>query len=460
MKRFLTKKRIILFSIFVVLLLGGFFLFSFAKDNKKVIAIKSLQLIDKFSGLLLIKEDSKKEIAVLDNLVREFTKKDDQVKTFLVLLQNNMELRPGGGFLGQYAVIKIKNGEVISTFIEDSNLLDQRITAKILAPYPFKKMMGTKKWKFRDSNFSPDFPQNAEKAKYFYRLSGRSSDFDGVIAVNADVLSDILELIGPISVPGYAGVYNSQNVVLKLEEQVEKPYLLNSDLDTQNRKNIIKKMAPVIIGKMLSLGNITKLAELGHKEMQNKNIMLYFKDPALQELADSVYWSGRVASDWGSDYLMLVDANMGALKTDYYMKREISYEIDLTGEKPIATLYYTYRNTAPYGDWRTSDYHSYLRVYVPEGSNLLEREMVSYPNVGTDLGKTFFGFTAHTLIGSETRARIKYELPPSINKDDYRLLIQKQSGTGDIPVKVKIITPDGQSEHQETLIKDLKFKLK
>ncbi len=432
----------------------------FAKDNKKAIAIRSLQFIDKFSGLLLIKEDSKKEIAALDKLVEEFAKKDGQNRTFLILLQNNMELRPGGGFLGQHAVIKVKDGEIISTFIEDSNLLDQRITAKIPAPYPFKKMMGTKKWKFRDSNFSPDFPENAEKAKYFYRLSGRDGDFDGVIAVNSDVLSDILELVGPISVPGYAGVYDSQNVVLKLEEQVEKPYLMNSDLDTQNRKDIIKKMAPIIINKALSLGNITKLAELGRKEMQNKNIMLYFKDPVLQELADSVYWSGRVSKDWGSDYLMLVDANMGALKTDYYMKREISYEINLTGEKPIATLYYTYKNTAPRGDWRTSDYHSYLRVYVPEGSTLLEREMVSYPNVKNDLGKTYFGFTAHTLIGSETKARIKYELPPSINKNNYSLLIQKQSGTGDIPVKVKIITPERQLEQQETLIKDLKFELK
>ncbi len=79
-----------------------------------------------------------------------------------------MELRPGGGFLGQYAVAEVKNGEVVSFFIEDANLLDQRITAKVSPPYPFTRMMSIKKWKFRDSNFSPEFFRLiAEKAKLF-----------------------------------------------------------------------------------------------------------------------------------------------------------------------------------------------------------------------------------------------------------------------------------------------------
>ena len=64
-----------------------------------------------------------------------------------------MELRPTGGFLGQYAVVKLKDGEVTSLLVEDANLLDQRITANVPAPYPFKKMMEIKNWKFRDSNF-------------------------------------------------------------------------------------------------------------------------------------------------------------------------------------------------------------------------------------------------------------------------------------------------------------------
>ncbi len=436
-------------------------MFSFARENKKIIAIKSLDVIDKISKLMISSEDEQKEIHVLNQLVEEFSKKNGKTRTFLVLLQNNMELRPGGGFLGQYAIIKIKDGELVSTFIEDANLLDQRISVRITPPYPFKRMMQIKNWKFRDSNFSPDFPTNVEKAKYFFRLSGGNSvQFDGVIAVNATVLNDILALTGPITVPGYPETFTSENAVLKLEEKVEKAYIMNPEIDTQNRKAIMKKMAPIIFDKLFTLGNISKIANLAHAEMQKKNIMLYFSDPNLEKLAESVYWSGKMAADWSGDYLMAVDANMGAFKTDYYIKREMEYEINFTGEKPIVTLRIKYKNTAAYGDWRTSDYHSYLRIYVPEGSKFLEREMISSPLTNSEFRKTYFGSIVHVLIGGETNAMIKYELPESITLENYRLLIQKQSGTGDIPVRVRIIKPDGQVEQQGVLNKDLKFELK
>lgn len=459
MKKYLTKRNAIIIII-SALIIGGFFLAVLFSGNKLSVISRSLGVFNKFSKLLVLEEDKRKELDVLDKLIGELTKKDDVIKTFLVLLQNSMELRPGGGFLGQYAIIKIKNGEVISTFIEDANLLDQRIDSDIPAPYPFKKMMQIKKWKFRDSNFSPEFSVNVDKAKLFLRMAGSQSDFDGVIAVNAQVLNDILKITGPISVPGYPGEYDQNNAVLKLEEQVEKAYIMDPAIDTQNRKAIMKEMGPIIIGKLMSFGNISKLAEFGHAQMQKKDVMLYFKDPALQDLANSVYWTGSVAKDWSGDYLMSVDANMGALKTNYYIKREISYDIDLTEKKPVVTLNLLYKNTAPYGDWRTSDYHSYLRLYVPEGANLLDRKMVSYPNVGTEFGKTFFGFTLHVLIGGETNVMVKYELPENFDRENYKLLMQKQSGVEDIPVKVHIKTADGDIIDQESILtKDLKFQL-
>jgi len=458
MKKFFTKRRMILIGIALVLLAGGVYLFNFSKINKRDLAIKSLAVINKFSGLLPIPDDEKKELDVINKLVEYFTKKDGVTRTFMVMLQNNMELRPGGGFLGQYAILKIKDGEVISTFFEDANLLDQRIEAKIAPPYPFTRMMDIKKWKFRDSNFSPDFPTNVEKAKYFYRLAGRNSDFDGVIAVNAEVFNDVLELTGPITVPGYGVTFNSTDGALKLEEYVEKRYIMNPEIDTQNRKEIMRKMAPMMIEKLFSLGNITKIAELGHKELQNRNVMINFKDPQLQSLIESVYWDGRVAKGWDSDYLMMVDANMGALKTDHYIKRDVSYDVDLTLEKPTVTLNILYKNNATYGDWRTSDYHSYLRVYVPKGSTFLESKMVSLANKGEDFEKTYFGFICHVLIGRETNATIKYELPAGFGIDDYRLLVQKQSGVGNIPFKIHLKTKDGEYNQEQILDKDLKFE--
>ncbi len=422
--------------------------------DKKVVAVKVFSAMTEVVKFLPMEENTKKEVEVIDQLAQVFMKKDDVERRYLLMLQNNMELRPGGGFLGQYAVVKVKNGEVTSLFVEDANLLDQRIEAKITPPYPFERMMQIKKWKFRDSNFSADFPRNVEKAKYFYRLSGGNSNFDGVIAVNAKVLNGVLGLTGPITVSGI-GEYNSENAVSKLEEQVEKPYLFNENLDTQNRKWIIKKLAPIIVEELFKLGNIKKIADFTLEELRNKDVMIHFKEPELQALVEEVNWGGKVDEQWEGDYLMLIDANMGALKSDHYMEREILYTVDLTAEKPLAKLDYTYTHTATHGDWRTSDYHTYLRMYVPRGSNLLDRKMVSYPNLQEDYNKDYFGFIAHVLINDQTEAEITYELPERFKEENYRLKIQKQSGVGDVPIKVVVKTEEGEFTHEDILKKDL-----
>lgn len=455
----MNRKKLIYIIIIILLVLGSAFLVFLKRDaiKKQTLLVNSISAFSKMANFLPIKNDTKKELETIDELTREITKEDNVERRYLLLLQNNMELRPGGGFLGQYAVVKIKNGQVTSHFIEDANLLDQRIQAKINPPYPFERMMSIKKWKFRDSNFSPDFPTNVEKAEYFYRLAGGNSDFDGVIAVNATVLNRMLEITGPITIGGVE--YNSENAFLKLEEQVEKVYLYNEGLDTQNRKWIMKKLGDEIVSKLMQINNIPGLAKMILEELRNKDIMLNFDNQQLQTKVEDVHWGGVVSKDWSGDYLMMVDANMGALKSDYYINRQVEYEVDLTQEKPIATLKINYTHSATYGDWRTSDYHSYLRVYVPGGSNLLERKMVSYPNVQEELNKTYFGFTLHVLINRSTLVEIKYELPERF-KDDYSLLIQKQSGVGDVPMKLRIKTADKVYEQEDVLKKDLKFELK
>jgi len=454
----LSRKRkvaVIITAVLIVLIP----LFFWGKNNKKFLAISSMSIVSKAAQFFPIEPDVKKELDVVNQLVEKFNAQDNVERRFLVLLQNNMELRPGGGFLGQYAILKIKNGGITSSFFEDANLLDQRITANVPAPYPFKRMIGIKNWKFRDSNFSPNFPTNVEKAKYFYRLAGGNNSFDGVIAINSNVLSDVLKITGPITVPGYLDEFTSENVILKLEEKVEKAYIMNPDIDTQTRKEVMRKMTPIVIEKLFTLGNISKVAELAHNELKNKNIMLNFTDLELQKLVESVYWAGKVSQNWSGDYLMAVDANMGAMKTDYYMQRSINYDVDLTQSKPVVTLNILYKNTAPYGDWRTSDYHSYLRVYAPKGSNFLERKMVGYPNIGEEFNKTYFGVKVDVLIGGETQAMIKYELPENLDKDNYRLLVQKQSGVNNTQIKVHTKTKNGEFNYNGALDRDLNLQI-
>jgi hypothetical protein len=446
----------------VLVVVGGYFLYSFAKSHKQEFAVGGLSVFSKVTKLLPIAADTKKEIETVNSLVAAFTKTDGQTHTLLVLLQNNYELRPGGGFLGQYGVLKVKDGKIASFTVEDANLLDQRITAKITPPYPLTRYMQIKKWKFRDSNWSPSFPENVAKAEYFYRLAGGREQFEGAVAINADVLNDVLAITGPITIPGF-GTYSSENAAIELEEDVEKAYL-GDDVPAelkQARKNVMKKLAAEIVNNISNISDLKKLSDLGLEELRDKNVQLYFKDTGLQQQIEAVHWDGEVAKDWTNDYLMIVDANVGALKSDFYIKRSLDYVVDFTAEKPTATVTYTYNHTATYGDWRTSDYHTYARVIAPKGSVYVEGSRVKTSGVSsaesTDWNKTVFGYKVDTLIGTTLPTGISYTLPPTVTADNYELLIQKQSGTGTIPVKVTVKTKDKEYVQTADLVKDLRL---
>ncbi len=457
----LLTRRVLIPLAIVLVLGGGLWFWLKNSGGTKEFALQSLSVVTKVSKLLPLEADTKKELEAVDTLSKAILAKDGVTRTYLLMLQNNYELRPGGGFLGQYAIVKVKDGEVLSTFVEDANLLDQRINIKVTPPYPLTRKLQLKRWKFRDSNFSPDFPTNAEKAQYFYRLAGGGQRFDGVIAVNATILDKALAITGPITVPGYNDTYSSDNGSIKLQERVEKAYLgedVAAELK-QNRKAIMRPLAAELVKRLTQVENIPKVIELAQQELREKDVQLYFKDAALQQVVKDVKWGGVVDTEWTNDYLMLVDANMGALKSDYYMKRAIDYVVDFTGEHPVATLTHTYTHTATHGDWRTSDYHTYLRAYVPKGSTLLERKLVSYPLTDEAFGKTYFGVFVDTLINGQTAGMIKYQLPDSITPETYKLLIEKQSGVGTIPVTVTIKTKDKEIKQTADLKKDLTFTL-
>lgn len=467
MLAFFTKGRIIALVVLIVLVAAGVYVFFYAKSHKTEFAAGSFNILQKVSKILPLAPDTKKELEVANSLVQTLAAQNDRTWVFLVLLQNNYELRPGGGFLGQYAVIKVKNGTIVSSFVEDANLLDQRIknaNIKVTPPWPLTRYAQIKRWMLRDSNFSPDFPYNAQKAEYFYRLGGGREKFDAVFAVNADVFNHALDLTGPVTIPGF-GTFDSTDGALKLEEAVEKNYL-GDDVPAElkeNRKNVMKKIAAEMISRLNHVDQIPKIAEFTQNELRNKDVMLYFHDQSLQDLVTSVHWDGGVATDWDGDYLMVVDANLGALKSDYFVKRSLAYTVDFTGEKPKANVSYTYNHTATHGDWRTSDYHTYTRVLAPQGSKYIDQSRRHTGGVisqdSPELKKNVFGYKVDALMGRELETGIEYELPDTINPENYHLLIQKQSGTGTIPVTVTIKTKEKEYTQSFELQKDLNLSI-
>lgn len=411
-----------------------------------------LQVYNKgFSGLrssvdmLPLSEEMKGDIQAVLSLADYALDSKEKPKTFLLLFQNNWELRPGGGFIGSFGILTVRGGHIEKLEIHDTGNFDGRIPDIEKPPYPMEKYLRIPSWKFRDSNYSPDFPTNARKADYFYRLGKGEEKFDGVIGITTNVFVALLRVTGPVEVPGYPGVYDAENAVRVLEEQVERDYL-EQNIKKGDRKEIMRSLADVILEKLqpLTFGQKVRLAEVALEELNNKDIQVFFFDESAQKIVEERGWSGSVDGSWKNDYCMIVDANLGAYKSDSLMRRSVRSTVDMSGDKTKVTLEITYTHTGTEKNWMINHYTSYTRVYVPENSWLEAVEGGEGPTqFGDEFGKKFFGTVVTVPIGSSKTIVFRYTLPDTIDPDFYDLKIQKQPGVGKPEYSITTIDKSG-----------------
>lgn len=364
---------------------------------------------------------------------------------YLFLFQNNTEVRATGGFIGTYGIATVKDGAVVSVSTHNVATLDKSAPASfyVAPPDPIARHFPGKGrgWFFRDSNWSPDFPESAEKALWFYRQeTGRDEHFDGVVAITPDVIADLLSVTGPIEADGIR--FEHDTFTETLEYEVEKGYL-DRGVKGRDRKQIVGHIVEQLSQRIMELQStdIAAAVKSIRKNLDEKHILFYFRDGTSQRIASQLGWSGEVRSAH-SDYLMVIDSNMASLKTDAVISRAIQYRLleDKEGNL-VARVQLTYGHSGGF-DWKTTYYHDYVRVYVPMGSRLLrshgfgDRESRLGQNAQIDIlqehDKLAFGGFLVVDPGRSKRVSLEYVLPSwlsdQISRGEYSLMVQKQSG--------------------------------
>lgn len=376
-----------------------------------------------------------------------------KTQTYLVLFLNNTEIRPGGGFIGTYAVVKVDKGNPQLLKTEGTEVLDYSTPGDSLPipPKPLKEQVLVDKWYFRDSNWSPDFRSSAEKSLELYRLEKglEAENIDSVVAFTPTLIEELLKIVGPITVRGEE--FNSQNFLEKTQYEVEYAYGAKG-VPRAERKGILGDMAKVLIGKLPSqiFSNWHTYYDLWQKMVDEKQIMFYAVDPGLQTNFKIQNWSGEMLGSSG-DYLLWADANLGAMKTDLAITRSLSYEIQPTSSgKFLATVTMNYKHNGSF-DWRTTRYRSYARVYVPKGSKLIksvgamEKDKSVVPgkvDKGAENDRQWFGAFISIEPSQSKELSFTYLLPDKIGEQikagQYSLFVQKQLGIISTDVKLKL----------------------
>jgi hypothetical protein len=365
-------------------------------------------------------------------------------RTYLVLFLNNTEIRPGGGFIGSYALFNVNRGKPDIIKVEGTENLDNAAAEVGIDPPPaLAKYLGIKKMQLRDSNWSPDFPTDARLALELYKSErgAEAEHIDGVIAVTPTLFEEILKITGPVKADGVE--FTSENFTEKLEYEVEYGYKARGQ-DFSDRKKLLGDLSKALLPRLVttSFTHWNDYLRLIAKMLNEKQIMLYSIYPDEQEHIISERWDGSVRTSTG-DFLLWTDANLGALKTDVAIQRTLSYDISpTTSGKLVASATMHYHHTGGF-TWRTTRYRDYVRIFVPAGSKIISvtgsTELTvngvknAKPAEGDENGKHWFGTYLAVEPGKQAALSFTYILPDNIKKnvDDgsYSLLVQKQSGT-------------------------------
>jgi len=148
----------------------------------------------------------------------------EQDKRYLLIFQNNAELRATGGFFGSFALVDFSKGKIkqIETPGGGSYDTEAGLREKIIAPKPLQMLNPL--WHFWDANWWPDWPTSARKIMWFYEKSNGPT-VDGVISLTPTVMEEILKVVGPIDMTEKYGVIIDANnfwqVTQKFSEQKE-----------------------------------------------------------------------------------------------------------------------------------------------------------------------------------------------------------------------------------------------
>jgi len=405
--------------------------------------------------------------------------------SYLAAFENNTEIRPTGGFVGSYAEVDVRDGAIENLRIPGggSYAVQGQLTEFVAAPGPIQLLKA--RWEFQDANWFPDFPTSAKKMLWFQEHSGGPT-MDGVIAVNAGFMVKLLEILGPVDMPSYGRTITAENFLLETQKIVELEY----DKTENAPKAFIGDLAPILLDRLTKadLPTLLSVMNLVGQGLEEKDILVYFRDNDLQAFMEELGWTGSLKETSG-DYLMAVDTNLGGGKTDGVIDETVDVQVRVA---PDGTVENTVTMTKVHHGMKSELFRGannvdYLRLYVPKGSAFISGSGFEIPGdelfeisdiplktdedlslqmkniekdaaTGTDVweedGKTAFGNWMQTAPGETQVVTFTYRLPFKLNltksessilggdaTTPYSLFVQKQPGVEHRITHVTVTAP-------------------
>ncbi|PIR03447.1 MAG: hypothetical protein COV60_00200 [Candidatus Magasanikbacteria bacterium CG11_big_fil_rev_8_21_14_0_20_43_7] len=347
--------------------------------NPNILSKDQQAVFEEFLVLYSAYIDDMRDLANLSHVLYDVFG-GDTFHRYLLLFQNNHEIRPTGGFIGSFAILDTQKGKIENIDIPGGGSYDvQGQFDKYIVP-PLPLQLVNDRWELQDVNWFFDFPTTARKAESFV-TDARGVTFDGTIAVNASVIKRLLRVIGPVVASDYDMLLDAENILPTLQHHVEGDYTASvGEAPKEILTNVLDELLSAV--QTIQPQQLIILLQELHEALGEKEIQVALKDTASDARLSSFGWTGSMLqSDPRQEYLAVVATNLQGQKSDARITQHIEHRAEVQEDGSVivrATISRTHT-----GD-ETEEFYgatniTYMRTYVPQGSILLDAGGFSYP---------------------------------------------------------------------------------
>lgn len=305
----------------------------------------------------------------------------DSPKTYAILLQDNTELRPGGGVVVVYALVTLQNGKLGKLQIHNVYEADDELKGHVEPPFAIRRYLQQAHWYLRDSNFAIDGVKNAQNAAFFLQQE-TATRVDGVLAVDMSFMKAVVDSLGSVSLPEYNETLTQDNF-----SQIVASHAQRSTYDpTSQKKDFSSSLLRGISAKIeKDQENSLGLFKVLFAALEQKHALVAFSDAGIQQLftinnMSNSSWDSRVQGENNvNDSTGVNEANVGVNKVNAFVTRMIKQDVTIDPAGTISavlTLHYQNDHT---NAWPGGPYANYLRFVLPQGATITNISLNAVP---------------------------------------------------------------------------------
>ena len=253
-------------------------------------------------------------------------------RNYLVLVQNNAEVRALGGIPGALVVLAADEGAL--KLVDHGSSSDiGRFKPALEVDKEQEQIYTTRLGAYvQNVNLTPDFPTAASTASRMWELKNKGSDIDGVLSIDPVALGYLLDATGPIrledldSISGQLGplptTLTADNVVPTLlsdvYREIEEPAMQDAYFAA-----VAGEVFSGFTGGDIDAAQMVKALRKGAEE---NRLLVWSGDDSEQKVIAGSSLGGAIAGSTNEPEIGVYFNDGTGAKMDYYVRREVHLE--------------------------------------------------------------------------------------------------------------------------------------